>query len=340
MLGRVQFELDYDEPRGWNGSPDQTAGEKRPPLHRCLVYELVHVDAAFFNCALGCTRRLTSVCLRESALGPGGAQALASVLQVCAALVSLDVSDNLVGSAGARHLAALIEPGALSPLRNLNVECNSLCDEGAKFLAAPLARNGVLESLSLSFNPIGTQGLRHVCDALTQARLCTALARLSVEGSYWHPEGEEILLGTLRYNATLREVQFWDSQLTRDRAAITTLLNRNHVGLRPAEVSFRTATPDGPLLVYFASPLTGDELGHHETYTALASTCDLEALAWRACPMYFGRWRFVHRGGHESGGWDVLDDSMLCRAVERCLGEGIPPRSGQYGVGTSTLAEG
>ncbi|MCP5084656.1 MAG: GTPase, partial [Alphaproteobacteria bacterium] len=101
---------------------------------------------------LAALTNLTTLDLRNNNLGDAGAKHLAALTD----LTALDLSGNKLGDAGAKHLAALTN------LTTLDLRNNNLGDAGAKHLAALTD----LTALDLSGNKLGDAGVKHLA-ALT-----------------------------------------------------------------------------------------------------------------------------------------------------------------------------
>jgi len=96
-----------------------------------------------------------------------GSAGLDGVLQLADGLVAgalpaltlLIIQGMHVGDAGASALAAALDRGALPRLRALTLNDDAIGDAALVALAPALRRRPALESLTLSFNPLGDEGL-------------------------------------------------------------------------------------------------------------------------------------------------------------------------------------
>ena len=104
---------------------------------------------------------LEDLTLRESSAGPDGVQRLAEGLGAGALpAVTLFATDGMhVGDAGASALAAALGRSAMPRLKLLNLTSASIGDAALVALALALRRLPALESLRLSYNPLGDEGL-------------------------------------------------------------------------------------------------------------------------------------------------------------------------------------
>lgn len=87
--------------------------------------------------------------LRRCLLNPQHASAIVDYLEEHKTIVSLDVTDNALGSEGISKLAKN------NTIKYLSASQNNITDEGA----IELAKNGNLKVLNLALNPVGSQGV-------------------------------------------------------------------------------------------------------------------------------------------------------------------------------------
>jgi hypothetical protein len=93
--------------------------------------------------------------------GPDGVQRLAEGLSAGAlpAVTHLDIDNMHVGDAGASALAAALDRGALPRLTDLTLSNAAIGDAGLVAFAPALRRRPALQTLWLSGNPFGDEGL-------------------------------------------------------------------------------------------------------------------------------------------------------------------------------------
>jgi hypothetical protein len=92
---------------------------------------------------------------------------LATTLSQKSTFVSaLDLSDNLIGEIGARHLALALPSN--SQLNDLSLNQNQLLDGGASALSDGLKQNSAIRDLGLARNGIGDAGTRALAGMLEQ----------------------------------------------------------------------------------------------------------------------------------------------------------------------------
>jgi Ran GTPase-activating protein (RanGAP) involved in mRNA processing and transport len=92
---------------------------------------------------------------------------LSTELKSSQVLVSLDLSDNNLGSEGTKHLAGVIKR-YLNTLKHLDLSRNAITGNGAKHLAEALPSAGGLTELKLAGNTFGTWGATILAKALSQ----------------------------------------------------------------------------------------------------------------------------------------------------------------------------
>ena len=104
---------------------------------------------------------LEKLVLCESAAGPDGMQRLADKLGAGAlpAMTALTLSSTRLGDEGVPALAAALGRGALPRLRSLGLANSDLTDAGLAAFAPTLRRLPKLETLYLSANPLGDEGI-------------------------------------------------------------------------------------------------------------------------------------------------------------------------------------
>jgi hypothetical protein len=130
------------------------------PVH-CLRKGLSADDLATLGTLGSVLPALEELSLIEPAAGPDGVQRLVEKLGAGAlpAVTILSLSNMHVGDAGASALAAALGRGALPRLKHLYLGRTAIGDAGLVALAPALRRRPALESLSLSRNPFGDEGL-------------------------------------------------------------------------------------------------------------------------------------------------------------------------------------
>ncbi|KAL7542999.1 hypothetical protein ACHAXR_012283 [Thalassiosira sp. AJA248-18] len=122
---------------------------------------------------------LTRVIFSSRNLGHQGVTILTQALQSNTNLAALDLSSNSIESEGAHSVALLLQHQTMMArgggIRTLILGDNNLRDDGVKSMADALAKNIMLENLSIDDNCIGASGLALLADAL---RSNTSLRRL------------------------------------------------------------------------------------------------------------------------------------------------------------------
>jgi hypothetical protein len=104
---------------------------------------------------------LEKLVLCEDAAGPDGMQRLADKLSAGAlpAMTALTISSTRLGDEGVPALAAALGRGALPRLKILGLASSDLTDAGLAAFAPTLRRLPKLETLYLSRNPLGDEGI-------------------------------------------------------------------------------------------------------------------------------------------------------------------------------------
>lgn len=102
---------------------------------------------------------LSHLYLNNNAIGTAGALHLAAMVQTNKSLIVLDLSYNSMGEEGSIAIAAAIGSNAKCVLREFNFAYNCTRDGGAIALATALRDNTNIDNLNLSANSIGESGM-------------------------------------------------------------------------------------------------------------------------------------------------------------------------------------
>lgn len=150
------------------------------------------IDAGSFDLIakqLAHSQSLTNLWLKRNPLGPASVHGLAQLISHHPHLRTLDLDQTGLGDEGVAllfcHLvSSLLGDTATLPLRNLYLNGNGISTNAAhwigRFLALPSCP---LESLYLSNNPLGNEGLAALAEGLKSNRLLQRLSLQSVGGS-------------------------------------------------------------------------------------------------------------------------------------------------------------
>jgi hypothetical protein len=133
-------------------------------------------------------------------VGARGAQALAEMLCVNTVLKELYLFGCSIGDEGARHLAVALQRNRM--LQELDLCENGITHKGAAF-AAVLPFNQTLKRLSLSFNPLGDDGV----EALAKAVPHSGLREMVLHRVQFGERGCAALVEMLKNGSRLRELE-------------------------------------------------------------------------------------------------------------------------------------
>lgn len=165
--------------------------------------------------ALADDTRVTSLWLKRNPLKPEGMVHLAALLRANRCIEVLDlVNCGLLDEGFETLLGALVGPGRNTTLKHLYVGTNGLTARSAAPLARYLETDCQLESLSISCNRFGDEGLEVLAPALARA---TTLRRLSLASNRIGPRGARALADALAENRTL---QLLDLGFTKSTLAV------------------------------------------------------------------------------------------------------------------------
>lgn len=130
-------------------------------------------------------------------------------------LTKLDLNYNSIGDDGAEQVAQLIHDGA--SLTFLDLVKNSINPLGVQAIAQALGKNRSLKALHLGMNNIGDEGLMHLAGALTTNE---SLLTLDVEINHIGPRGvEELGVVLSDINRSLTAINLQDNQIG-DKGAV------------------------------------------------------------------------------------------------------------------------
>jgi len=134
---------------------------------------------------------------------------LVSSLLPLTGLAKLDLNYNSIGDDGAKQVAQLIQDG--SSLTFLDLVKNSIQAPGVQALAEALGKNRSLKALHLGMNQIGDEGLMHLAGALTTNE---TLLTLDIEVNQIGAKGvEELAVVLTDFNRTLTAINLQDNQI-------------------------------------------------------------------------------------------------------------------------------
>ena len=180
---------------------------------------------------------IRALVLESVPLGDAGAQALSGLLAGgppgLSRLAELHVNFCGIGPAGGRALLRQQLPAG-RPLRVLNLEGNSLGDDGAAAAAAVLGAAPLLEALDLCGNGVGDRGAAALGDAL---RGHVALRQLFLRDNAIGDGGAQALAEALSHpGASLEELHLVGNRFGADGAAALAAALRASGALRVLDV--------------------------------------------------------------------------------------------------------
>lgn len=139
-------------------------------------------------------------------VGPDGAAAFGAVLKYSHTLQDLNLSRNNVAE-GVMQLLEGLQESEETDLRRLDLSWNSLRDNAAVRLASLLRGNGVLQSLNLASNAIGTQGIISLAKSLPYD---VALRELDIVGNQAEDSSAAVLATVLCRPDCKLEILRWE----------------------------------------------------------------------------------------------------------------------------------
>ncbi|KAL0239498.1 hypothetical protein GEMRC1_009606 [Eukaryota sp. GEM-RC1] len=121
-----------------------------------------HIDLAFLNKSLFYFPRLKElhVCVDQSISLP-----LIELLKVNVTVTTVYLKNNAIGDEGTIALAEALKVN--NTVTSINLSYNAIGDEGIIALAEALKVNNTVTSINLSYNAIGDEGTKALAEALT-----------------------------------------------------------------------------------------------------------------------------------------------------------------------------
>ena len=148
--------------------------------------------------------QLESIDLTGNGIGPEGARALASWLNVSTKLRAIELRGNPLGDEGVSELAYGM--GNSLTLTALGLIQTGASNDGAASLAASLRKTTTLEALELSYNYIGESGAKALADAVISNDMLR-LTRFSIERNLPHDGLRPDIEDTARIEARIKRVK-------------------------------------------------------------------------------------------------------------------------------------
>ena len=144
---------------------------------------------------------LTTICLRDDAIGKKGVIALSHALKINTSLTSIYLIGNAIGDNGAIALSDALKTN--SSLTTIYLINNAIGDNGAIALSDALKTNNSLTTLYLSYNAIGENGAIALSDAL---KTNTSLTTIDLTWNKISENGAIALSDALKTNASLTTI--------------------------------------------------------------------------------------------------------------------------------------
>ena len=148
--------------------------------------------------------KLESIDLTGNGIGPEGARALASWLNVSTKLRAIELRGNPLGDEGVSELAYGM--GNSLTLTTLGLIQTDASNDGAASLAASLRKTTALVALELSYNYIGESGTKALADAIISNDMLR-LTRFSIERNLPHSGLRPDIEDTARIEAHMKRIK-------------------------------------------------------------------------------------------------------------------------------------
>ncbi|KAL0229384.1 hypothetical protein GEMRC1_014001 [Eukaryota sp. GEM-RC1] len=171
-----------------------------PHLKQLHVSVNSSISMSFIE-VLNINAAVTSVNLAENSFGDEGATALAEMLKVNTTLASVNVFENSIEGEGARALAEMLKVNTI--LKSVNLGENSFGDEGVRLLADAFKINKTVTSVNLGGNSIGVDGIRALAEML---QVNSPLTNVNLGENSFGDEGVRLLADAFKVNKTVTNI--------------------------------------------------------------------------------------------------------------------------------------
>ena len=148
--------------------------------------------------------KLEAIDLTGNGIGPEGARALASWLNVSTKMRAIELRGNPLGDEGVSEIAYGM--GNSLTLTTLGLVQTDVANDGAAALAASLRKTTALAALELNYNYIGEAGGKALADAIVSNDMLR-LTRLSIERNLPHSGLRPDIEDTARIEARIKRVK-------------------------------------------------------------------------------------------------------------------------------------
>ena len=122
---------------------------------------------------------LTKIDLSDNAIGAAGAKALAAALKTNTSVTTINLSYNYIGAAGAKTLAEALKTN--TSVTTIDLGGNGIRNDGTQTLAEALKINTSVTMINLSYNYIGAAGAKALAESL---KTNTSLTEISLAENY------------------------------------------------------------------------------------------------------------------------------------------------------------
>ena len=207
----------------------------------CLArFQIEDVEAEVLAGALKENASVLWLNLSDNLIGAAGAQALADALRenVSLPLQKMYLSNNLIGAAGAEALADALKENTSLPLQELYLCNNRIGAVGAKAIAEALKQNASLQVLYLCNNQIGAAGAKAFAEALKQN---ASLRKFGFSNNQIGDTGAESLFAAVKENVSLKlkELNLCTNKIGATGAEALAEVMQNNVSLQLQVLDFR-----------------------------------------------------------------------------------------------------
>ena len=187
-----------------------------------------------------------AVVFKNCQLGPADCTAIVNFVKMRKKILMIGLEGNNIGSLGCKEIGTLFsrsDSDSNRKVKILNLDKNSITDEGVKYLAETLKHSSCeLESLSLESNNITFQGVKYLIEALKHSNC--KLNSLNFAYNNITDEGAKLLAEALKESSCkLSCLNLWQNNITEEGVKyLAEALMHSNCKLNSLNLGFNTIT--------------------------------------------------------------------------------------------------
>lgn len=188
-----------------------------------------------------------------------GVRAVCQFLTMNPVVLTLEFMECDMGPLGCEFISTLLGPDVKNPLQTLKLDHNNLGDLGVRNLAVGLSMNSTLQTLSLTYCNIESEGARGILEIVINQN--SALKELDLQGNYLRNQGVCTVFHALQINKSLLKLNLADNQFGEDEQVLRKLwqMLANNATLQVLDLRFNGIFDTGAVVI--RDMLRGNEDG-------------------------------------------------------------------------------